>query len=106
MYILFILLLALIVYALTLVVLRLIRHRASLTLMSATSLAAFAVLLVAFNRLSLAIGIDLGPGHAVPYSIPQDYVVRGTAGLLALAVYALAGLAPIFGLGIALRRQY
>ncbi|TAK31358.1 MAG: hypothetical protein EPO21_17845 [Chloroflexota bacterium] len=105
MYILSILLMALIVYALIVVLLRLFRRQARLALMSTASFAAFVVLLAAFNGLSLVIGIDLGPGHAVSYSIPDDYTARGTLGIITLAVAALASLSPVFGLGVALRRQ-
>lgn len=105
MYFLFILLVALIVHALIVILLRLVQCGASRAVMTAASVAVFVVLLAAFNGLSLAIGVDLGPGHPVSYSIPGDYTARGIPGLIALAVAALTSLSPVVGLGVALRRQ-
>jgi len=106
MYVLFALLIGLLVYALAAIALhRTVRRVGSLILMSALSGVAFLALLVAFNKLSAAIGVDLGPGHAVSYSIPEDYLARGLAGVAVLLVYALALLAPAIALALTLQRR-
>lgn len=106
MYILAALLIALPAYAVAVILLR--RRRsgaASLVSMSVTSLVVFAGLLAAYISLSAAIGIDVGPGHPVSYSIPGDYTAAGAVGVGVLALLVLAGLAPLFGLGVAARRR-
>ena len=106
MYILFALLVALLMYGLAYAVLRIIGRREQFGSLSTVSVVAFVALLVMFNLVSRAIGVDLGPFHAVAYSIPDDYIARGLAGVVALTVYALACLAPVLGLGAALRQQH
>ena len=106
MYILFALLVALLMYGLAYAVLRIIGRREQFGSLSTVSVVAFVALLVMFNLISRAIGIDLGPFHGVSYSIPDDYTARGLAGIASLIVYALACLAPILGLGSALRQRH
>lgn len=101
MYVLFAVLTSVVLYSALVMALRLVqrgpdRPRA----VALGTLAVLAVALVAFNIASRAAGIDIGPGRAVSYSIPSDYLNKGMLGTLALAIYFIACSSPAFAFAL------
>lgn len=56
--------------------------------------------LVLFNFASSLIGIDLGPGRAVSYNIPDDYLALGSGGVFILMLYAFVCASPLIAAGL------